>query len=299
MSKKILINIEVTSYCYANCVMCPREEIHDFGYIVPETIDTILSQIDSNFVREISLSGRGEPLLHRQLPAVLERLKNPPAPTALVTTGTYLSPAIIEALDKYIDKIRLSVSSFDPIIFSQVHRGLQYQNVWKNISFLAKRFPKKVVCHLVGGPIIYNSLPQTVGQLRSLGLTELFLFPLWNRAGLIETKQIKEKRLSLLEELNIPPSEKEYSNGDETTFWNDYETFSKTNEKYCPIGDSSISISYSGDILGCFQDFGHKTILDNISQTTLKAVYLSRKNTLGNMSICESCNAKKEALLCH
>jgi MoaA/NifB/PqqE/SkfB family radical SAM enzyme len=297
MNKKILINVELTSHCFANCSMCPREEVKDFGYITPETMETILSQIDSDLAWEINLSGRGEPTLHRHFPLILEKLHNAPAKTALVTTGVCMTPPIIEAIDKYIDKVRLSISSFDPETFSKVHRGLRYHSVWENIAMIAKTFPKKVVCHLVGGPTIYDSLPLTVNHLRSLGFSEVYLFPLWNRGGARETEQTKERRISLLNELNIPPSEKEYVNGDQSAFQADAATFSKMNPSYCPVGDSSIAIGYNGDILGCFQDFGHHAVIGNVHTNTLREIYNARKASLGRMCICSSCNTKNEALV--
>jgi len=298
MKKKILINIELTSRCFANCAMCPRQEVTDFGSISEETMETVLSQIDPEFVWEVNFSGRGEPTLHQNLPAVLSKLQRTSVKSALVTTGVCVTPAIAEALDSNVDKIRLSVSSFDSESFSRVHTGLNYKTVWENIAFMAKRFPQKIVCHLVGGPPIYDSLPETVAHLRSLGLSELYLFPLWNRAGSQETKQIRAKRLALLEELQIPPSEQEYANGDDEAFKADNVKYCEVNKNYCPVGDSSMAIGYNGDIVGCFQDFGHKTVLGNIHRDNLKEVYERRKMLLGNMAICNGCNTKKEALVC-
>ncbi len=298
MNKRILINIELTSFCFANCSMCPREEIKDFGYISPETMETIVSQIDSELAWEINLSGRGEPTLHRQFPLILEKIHNAPAKRALVTTGVCMTPPIIKAIDTYIDKIRLSISSFDPDTFSKVHTGLRYHSIWENIALIAKTFPQKVVCHLVGGPTIYDTLPLTVSHLRSLGLSEMYLFPLWNRGGVRETEQTKEKRLAMLRELNIPPSEKEYMNGDQSAFQSDYAKFSAINKSYCPVGDSSMAIGYNGDILGCFQDFGHRCIIGNVHKDHLRDVYHSRKSILGKTCVCISCNTKSEALLC-
>lgn len=287
----------MTSYCFANCSMCPREEIKDFGYISNKTMAAIVAQIDPNFVWEIDLSGRGEPTLHPQLSSILKELKNCSVKSALVTTGVLLTPQLIETLNECVDKIRLSISSFDPSTFSKVHCSLNYQNIWKNIELLSRSAAEKVTCHLIGGPIIYEHLPLTVSKLRSMGYKRIYLFPLWNRGGLCETKQEKGRRMALIEELKIQPSEVEYSGDDLYSFSNDFNENIKNNHNYCSVGDSSLAISYNGDIIGCFQDFGHKIILGNIHKNTLKEIYFNRKSLLGNMSVCKSCNTKNEAIL--
>ena len=37
-----LLNLEFTTICYANCVMCPRNVVKEQGYIDEKTIDNVL-----------------------------------------------------------------------------------------------------------------------------------------------------------------------------------------------------------------------------------------------------------------
>jgi radical SAM protein with 4Fe4S-binding SPASM domain len=69
------------------------------------------------------------------------------------------------------------------------------------------------------------------------------------------------------------------------------------NFQYCPVGDSSVSVSYKGDLLGCFQDFGHTSTLGTVFSDTLDDMVKSRRSRLGKMPICRNCDAGKVALL--
>ena len=53
-----LLNLELTSYCDANCSMCPRDNVCEFGYITMETIDYLIKKVENYALFEISLSGR-------------------------------------------------------------------------------------------------------------------------------------------------------------------------------------------------------------------------------------------------
>jgi len=48
------------------------------------------------------------------------------------------------------------------------------------------------------------------------------------------------------------------------------------NPNFCVIGDGSISVSYKGQILGCFQDFGHTSNIGHIEKDNLKKVIKNR-----------------------
>ena len=108
-----LLNIELTSNCNANCSMCPRENVKDFGYITFETIDKIIEKVKKYTLFEISLSGRGEPTFHPKLVEILERLKCLSAPISIVTTTDGLNENNYKSCIDNVDIFRISVSSID------------------------------------------------------------------------------------------------------------------------------------------------------------------------------------------
>ncbi len=291
-----LMNIEMTSYCPANCSMCPRHLIRDFGYLSNEVINNIISNISKKDLWEISFAGRGEPTLHPDFTKILEQFHQLNIPISVVTTGIALSDEKIYACEKYVDKIRLSISSINKEVFEKVHIGLDYFEVWENIKKLLKREKNKIIVHLVGGEVIYDSLPETVNFLRDLGIKRIHLLPLWNRGDSLEEQNNAKKREKLINELNLESSESEYLNFKSLDCRKHFESEKLKNPNYCFIGDSSISINFKGDVLGCFQDFGNKFQLGNICYDNFENIFEKRSKFLGNMEICKKCNSKKTVI---
>ena len=297
LARKVLVNIEATPSCPAACSMCPRSEIKDHGYLSLETMEKIVAQLDPSYVWEVDLAGRGEPTIHPQFHELLKIMKKPGIPTDVTTTGVTFTDRNIEACVKYVDVIRLSVSSIRKETFDKVHIGLKFDKIWRNIEALAQAAASKVIVHLTGGPVIYEHLPETVEHLRKLGYTQLRLFPLWNRGGTVSTNQDHQRRNQLLKDLQIAASEDEYSTGTgKVRFFLNTLLGKMQNIHYCPVGDGSVSISYKGDILGCFQDFGHVSNVGNINDDHLKNIIQRRVKELGRMEICNGCNSNKVVL---
>src|SRR3990167_3807811 len=298
LPKKILVNLEPTPSCPAACAMCPRFLVKESGFMKLETMENIVSQFDPSFVWELDLAGRGEPTIHPELPELLEIMRRPGIPTGIVTTGVTFTQKNVDAIVKNIDHIRLSVSSINKPTFEKVHIGLDYEKIWRNIATLAESAANKAVIHLTGGPDIYVHLAETVAHLRQLGFHRLHLFPLWNRGGAINHKLDAVRRQQLMTDLQLTAAESEYSTGvGKVKFFTNLLLGRLQNDKYCFVGDSSISISFDGKILGCFQDFGHTSNLGHINKNQIKDILRQRLSKLGKMQICQGCNANKVGLL--
>ena len=103
-------------------------------------------------------------------------------------------------------------------------------------------------------------------------------------------------RQRLMHELELNVSESEYKTGmGKVKFMLNALLGTLQNRHFCVIGDGSVSVSYKGDILGCFQDFGHVSNIGNIDDDNLKKIVKSRVKLLGNMDVCQGCNSHKTA----
>lgn len=271
--------------------MCPRWQIDKFGYLEPATLKRILSQVSTDRIWEIDLAGRGEPTTHPQFPLLAEMLGNSGIPTAVVTTGVALSDRVLDACVRHLDKIRLSVSASDEDVFAKIHVGLSHARLWKNIVRLADVAADKTIIHLTGGPAIYESLPKTVGRLRRLGFRDLRLLPLWNRGGELASQIDNQRRQELVESLNLTPFEDSYLGMGKAAFFMRMAAMKISNLRYCPVGESSLGLTYEGVILGCFQDFGCNAPQGSVFTTTLDAAYEARSRQLGRMPVCTGCDA--------
>lgn len=297
INKKILLNLEATPSCPARCSMCPRDLIRDKGFMSIETMNKITSQLTEEQVWEVDLAGRGEPTIHPDFYELTKAMKIKNVPSCIVTTGVMANEKILRALNDNLDVIRLSISSIQKSIFDQVHIGLDHKRIWNNIEKIAEVASEKAIIHLTGGPVIYDTLAQTVSFLRGLGFRSFRLLTLWNRGGVFESSQNREKRKELMQDLHISPSENEaWSGSGKVKFFSSFALNRLKNKSFCPIGDSSLSISYDGKILGCFQDFGHTSNIGHIDKISIKKIIKERVKTLGCMDICKGCDAKNVTL---
>lgn len=282
---KRLINLELTPYCPAKCSMCPRDLIKEFGYMSLETAQTIREQIQNiDDIWEISFAGRGEPTLHKNFSEIM-KIFSGTKPISVVTTGANLNDSILDAFNKYVDRIRISVSSVDRETFEKIHVNLNYDKVFENINRIIENVDKdKIIIHLVGGETVYPKVPETVEYLRERGIKNIYIFPLWNRGGTKEQHAEMMKRKKIIDEYNLKPSEEEYlpTEFDASMLGNDY----------CLIGDLSLSINFKGEITCCFQDFGYSEIVGTVFNNDIKTIFENRSRVLGRMKMCNKCNSK-------
>lgn len=279
---KRLLNLELTTVCYANCYMCPRNAIKEHGIINDNTIDDVIRFAKKQSLFEISLSGRGEPTLHPDICKIINRIKVLEVPISIVTTTDGINDRNMKDILDIVDILRISVSSIAPEIFHKVHQGLEYKKIWDNIEKIVNYKPEKIHIHLVGGSIIYPGLEKTIEFFNKKGINNIYLFPLWNRAGNLN-KDEENFRKKIIEKYNIFYSEDEYMDHEKSELL--------MSNNYCPIGDSSIMINYKGEFIGCFQDFENKNIIGKVDNS--KDLLLLRKKFLGCMQLCKVCNSKK------
>ena len=276
-----LLNIEATSFCSANCSMCPRDCVKEFGYISMETIEQLIEKVKDYYLYEISISGRGEPTLHPRLVEIINKLRILNTTISVVTTTDGLNSNNYKSLVNNLDILRISVSSIDKNIFYKVHRGLDYDKIWNNIDLLVNYNPKKLHIHLVGGEETYPALEQTVKYFKNNDVDNIYLFPLWNRGGNVEEQEILDIRKRLVDKYHIYYSEDEYLDEEKTKMLQ--------NPNYCPIGDTSIVVNYKGEMIGCFQDFENITKVCKVNDT--KDFITSRGKILKKMPVCQRCNS--------
>lgn len=278
-----LLNLELTSFCNADCSMCPRENIKEYGYITLETIDNLIKKIENYSLFEISLSGRGEPTFHPQLIDILKKLKKVSTNLSIVTTTDGLNDRNYKDCVDNVDTLRISVSSIDPEIFHQIHRGLDYEKIWNNINKLVKYNSQKLNIHLVGGEVTYHKLEDTIRFFKDNGVDNIHLFPLWNRGGSIKEQHINEMRKYLVDKYKIYYSEDEYLDAEKQKKF--------ANPNYCPLGDTSIAVNFKGDMIGCFQDFENITRICNANDDN--DFIKERAKVLKRMPVCQNCNSAK------
>lgn len=279
-----LLNIEATSACYADCSMCPRDKVNVKGYVTMEVINSLIDKVKDYKLYEISISGRGEPTLHPKLVDIIKKLRKLNTRISVVTTTAGLNEDNYKQIIDVADILRISVSSIEKDIFKMVHRGLDYDKTWEMIEKVVDYKKDKINIHLVGGDVTFLGLDNTIKYFKEKGIDNIFLFPLWNRGGNLEERNILELRNQLIEKYKIYYSEDEYLDSDKAKLLQI--------DNYCPIGDTSISVNFAGDMIGCFQDFKNLTKVCSVFDN--KDFITERTKQFCDMDVCKRCNSRKQ-----
>ena len=130
-------------------------------------------------VKEMYLTGLGEPMLHKDLYRMIEYLKKRKIRTVITTNATILNERNIEnILRSGLDKIHVSIDSPDPETFKQIRVGTTLDKVTSNLKSLIERRNKEgSKLHVVINSIImmrnYHQLLDMIKLAADVGADEI------------------------------------------------------------------------------------------------------------------------------
>ena len=143
------IRIKPINRCNHNCWYCAYrvsnlhlgEEI-DYKDTIPEAkMFEIVDDVIDMGVKAVTFSGGGEPLLYKQLPAVVKRLSEGGVRVAALTNGSKLKGKVAEAFAEYGTWIRVSNDAWDDASFAK-SRGIregEFSKLLQNMTEFSER----------------------------------------------------------------------------------------------------------------------------------------------------------------
>lgn len=133
------LDLELTSRCNLACVMCPHgenEKKFKTGDMPLDMAKALIKQ-GAGRIQSIKLNWRGEPTLYKDLPEVIAFAKQHKYVDVMINTNLNCGPERLqEIVDAGIDKIIVSIDSFDQNTYSQIRKGGRLNLVLKNLEFL-------------------------------------------------------------------------------------------------------------------------------------------------------------------
>lgn len=135
--------VEVTTRCNLSCPMCVKQAPGG-GVMKGDLSERFFSQLEPAFptLEGLILNGIGEPLLHPDLPAFIERAKaKMPAggTVAFQTNGTLLKPERAERLVRAgVDRVCISLDAVSPSLTRALRRGTELTVIEQAFSNLAE-----------------------------------------------------------------------------------------------------------------------------------------------------------------
>ena len=134
------LTVENTTYCGANCIMCPREKYHySWKHMDTEFFKKIIDQAVKLGMQSLDACGFGDPFMDPEYRDKLAYIKEkyPHIKVYTSTTGHLIDSKRLPWVCELIDTIKISHYGFSKSVFEKIHRGsLKYEKVVKNIEEL-------------------------------------------------------------------------------------------------------------------------------------------------------------------
>ncbi len=137
-----VISIESSSYCNADCIMCPRELLsRKKGNMPMDLYRKIIDECAENdrYIKLIQPFMFGESFINKKLVEMIEYTKTrlPRTPVNVSTNGSLINPKMAQALiDCGLDKINIDIDGATAETFEGVRLGLVYEQVVENARYL-------------------------------------------------------------------------------------------------------------------------------------------------------------------
>lgn len=161
--------ISPSGACNHRCSFCALDYL---GY-EPRFLDTPLlmerlTEMGSLGVRSIMYGGEGEPLLHRDMAAIVNHTKRAGIDVALTTNGTFLAGAFVEEAADSLSWIRVSLNAATPGTYAALH-GTDpddFARVLDNLSAAVAVIRRRGSSCTVGVQMVL--LPENAGEAEPL-----------------------------------------------------------------------------------------------------------------------------------
>ena len=177
------VYIEVTNYCNSLCTSCPLTYNHFLPYEPKHHLSwEDFIRITDQFPRldRVVLHGIGEPLLNKELPRFVKRLKERGAEVLFNTNAIALDQKRGDALaEAGLDELRVSLDAVTPELYAQLRGVDRLPQVIRNLKAFIERHDghahPKVSLWWVAMQANLAQLPDLVRLAAEIGITEVYL----------------------------------------------------------------------------------------------------------------------------
>jgi len=170
------IQIEPTTKCNFNCIMCTRKTLNQKRLnkdLTLEEFKEILRQIPT--VRKIKLQGLGEPLMNPYLHEIVAYGRELGISFTTTVNGSLLSGRNLEMILQFFDEVVISLDTTDRERYSMIRGHKMYDDIIKNIKECVKRKREtmrriNIGINSVISHLNYDEIPKLVELSKSLGV---------------------------------------------------------------------------------------------------------------------------------
>lgn len=246
------IYIEPTNICNLNCLHCARWAIkRKLQHMKLPVFTEAISQIKkAGWNPKITLTGQGEPLLHKEIVDFVKLVKQNGLFVSIICNGTVLTEELgLRLLKAGLDRMQFSFDSVDKEIYESVRRGSNYEKTLKNILDFAELNEKMghscyVSISSVQSKKVAEQKEEFVKFWEKYPIDNVFLAPLSNLQGKSNLKDQAKKHGA---------------------------------RQLCILPWLSMSIKTDGSIVGCAHDYNDSYVLSKVGDSDIKEVWNGEK----------------------
>ncbi len=273
----LYINVEPTNACNLKCYTCSLDGTRKRGFMDLDLFRKIIDQATESGVYEVALFLAGEPLLHKDLPYMVEYVVSRGLESWLVTNGTLLTREKAEALlDAGLDNMWVSFDGDNKEDYEKMRVGAVYEEVIENIRTFLKlkkeRGMAKPVISLQMLKLLENPNqeidPGFIAQFSGLPLDGIFARNPHDWRG--EKNGLRQTERG---GVYFP----------------------------CQVFWSALSIAWDGCVLGCSADLNGGTILGDVNDQSIMEIWngeklrqyrrLLKEKRYKELPLCAECHA--------
>ncbi len=176
------LQVEVTSRCTRSCRICPRTTLAE-KWLNGDLSSALWPKLEPKLelAQHVHLQGWGEPLLHPDLPAMVQRARAANCSVGITTNGDLLDAALDWIVRAEVDLITLSVAGREAT-HAYLRAGSQLGDIWATVAALVKRRGRKRAPRVQVSYLLTSTnaaeLPSVVTEASSAGVDELFVIHL-------------------------------------------------------------------------------------------------------------------------
>lgn len=270
--ENLTIDLEVTSRCNAVCGFCPRDAMPDKKtHVSLETVTSLAENLRHGPQKQVVLCGIGESLMHPQIVSIVDTLNKAGAFVAMTTNGALLTEELFRKLiHAGLRSINFSVNAASAGVHQQVMGMKNYDKVIANIHTALRvreeLFPQmRVHVSCVICEENEHEVDTFVRQWRDTAVTQVWLHPVNNRAGLLGLN---------IKSVHIGHFFTRYAGDPKVVVdvFRDHEE----KEHLCKIAKGLAFISSDGNMRLCAMDYQRVTSYGNINEKSLQQLQFEK-----------------------
>jgi MoaA/NifB/PqqE/SkfB family radical SAM enzyme/glycosyltransferase involved in cell wall biosynthesis len=284
------IDLELTSACNAVCTFCPREAMPDkTQFLSVNRVEKLADQLQKLKRKpQVVFCGIGESTLHPQLETIAGMVASAGASLSMTTNGARMTPELFHRLVRRgMYGFNFSLNAASPAIYQRVMKLKGLDKVSSTIDRLIeiKRTQYPWVALHVSFVVCDQNQHEThhfVEQWRNRGVTQVWLHPLNNRAGLVA----ESARAVSLEQYA-----RDYE-GDEIVVV-DVLRDRGAPDGLCKVARSFNFISADGEVRLCAMDYRRETRYGDILTEDLQSAHYKKLQAFlagETGAICDGCD---------